>query len=174
MPWLRPTVGVNLCSKARRFSTASKRVEIGQQDVGGLRQLHRKAGVEHVAGGHPLVHKTRLGADMLGKVGQKSDHIVAGLALDLVDALDLEAATLPDGASGALGDDPQRRLGIAGICLDLEPDPVAVLRRPDPGHLGAAVARDHAVRASSQPNRCSAATIWDGTGAVISSGGRAG
>ena len=151
-----------------------QRIEIGQQNVGGLGQLHRKTGVEHVAGGHPLVHKACLRADMLGEVGQKGDHIVAGLALDLVDALGLEAAPLPHRASGALGDDPQRRLRVAGICLDLEPDPVTVLRRPDPGHLGATVARDHAVRTSSSPNCLSAATIWGGTGAMISSGGRAG
>ena len=123
-------------------------VEIGQQDVGRLLQLHRKAGVEHVARGHSLVHKTRLGADMLGEIGQKRDDVVAGLALDLVDALDLEAATLPDGASGALRDDSQRRLRVASICFDLEPDPVAVLRRPDPRHLGSAVTRDHAVGTS--------------------------
>ena len=95
MPWLRPTVGVNLCSKARRFSTASKAVEVGQQDVGSLFQLHRKAGVEHIARGHALMDEARLGADMLGEVGQKGDHVVTGLALDLVDALDLESAALP-------------------------------------------------------------------------------
>ena len=146
MPWLRPMVGVYLCSKARRFSTASNRSRSAKQDVGGLRQLHRKAGVEHVARGHPLVHEARLGADMLGEVGQKRDHVVAGFALDLVDALGLEAAALPDGARGALGDDAERRLRIAGMRLDLEPDPVPVLRRPDPGHLGPAVARDHVDR----------------------------
>ena len=95
------------------------------------------------------MHEARFGADMLGEVGQKGDHIVAGLALDLVDALGLEAATLPDGASRTLGDDPERRLRVAGMCLDLEPDPVTVLRRPDPRHLGPAVARDHAVGTSS-------------------------
>src|SRR5207248_5903004 len=144
-------------------------IDIGQQNVGGLRQLHRKASVEHIARGHSLMHEARLGADMLGEVGQKGDHVMAGLALDLVDALGLEAAALPDGASGALGDDSQRRLVIASMRLDLEPDPVPVLRRPDPGHFGAAVARDHAWVASSQPNRCNAAAMWDGTGAAISS-----
>ena len=109
-------------------------IDIGQQNVGRVRQLHRKASVEHIARGHSLMHEARLGADMLGEVGQKGDHVMAGLALDLVDALGLEAAALPDGASGALGDDPQRRLGIASMRLDLEPDPVAVLRRPDPRH----------------------------------------
>ena len=48
------------------------RVEVGEQEVGGLGQLHRKAGVEHVARRHPLVHEARLGPDMLGEVGQET------------------------------------------------------------------------------------------------------
>ncbi len=40
------------------------------------------------------MHEARLGADMLGEVGQEGDHVVMGLALDLVDALDLEGAAL--------------------------------------------------------------------------------
>src|ERR1700758_5213076 len=107
------------------------------------------------------MHEARLGADMLGKVGQEGDHVMAGFALDLVDALGLEPAALPDGASGAFGDDPERRLRGASMRLDLEPDPVAVLRRPDSRHHGAAVARDHAGVASSQPSRCNAAVIWE-------------
>ncbi len=120
-----------------------QRIEIGQQQIGRLLQLHREGGVEHVARGHPLVHEARLGADMLGEVGQERDHVVVGLALDLVDPLDLEGAALPDGARRALGDDPERGLGVAGVRLDLEPDPEAVLRLPDPAHLRAAVAWDH-------------------------------
>ncbi len=80
---------------------------------------------------------------MLGEVGQKGDHVVVGLALDLVDALDLEGAALPHRARRTLRDDAERRLRVAGMGLDLEPDAEPVFRRPDPGHLGAAVARDH-------------------------------
>ena len=85
-------VGVVLCSNARRFSAASSRVEVGEQQVGRLRQLHREAGVEHVRRGHALVDEARLRPDMLGEVGQEGDDVVLGLALDLVDALDLELA----------------------------------------------------------------------------------
>ena len=150
-----------------------QRVEIGEQDVGGLGQLHRQASVEHIAGGHSLVHKTRLGADMLGEVGQKGDHVVVRLALDLVDPLDLERAALPHRTRRTLRDHAERRLGFARACFDLEPDPKPVFRGPDPGHFGSAVAWDHSVSASSQPSFRSAATICGGTGAVISSGGRA-
>ena len=86
MPWLRPTVGVHLVLERAALQRREQRVEIGEQDVGGLCQLHREAGVEHVARGHALVDEARLGADMLGEVGQKGDHVVMGLALDLVDA----------------------------------------------------------------------------------------
>ena len=48
------------------------------------------------------MQKARFGADMLGEIGQKGDHVVTGLALDLVDALDLEGAALPHRARRAL------------------------------------------------------------------------
>ncbi len=53
-------VGVILCSKARRFSAASTSSTIGDQDVGGARELDVEAGVEHVGRGHALVHEARL------------------------------------------------------------------------------------------------------------------
>src|SRR5262249_33661383 len=117
---------------------------------GRLFQLHREASVEHVARCHALMHEARFGADMLGEVGQKGDDVMMGFALDLVDAFDLELATLPYSTRRALGDDAERRLRIAGMGLDLEPDPITGFRRPDPGHLGPAVARDHAAATSRQ------------------------
>ena len=38
--------------------------------------------------------EARLGPDMLGEVGEEGDDVVLGLALDLVDARDLELAAL--------------------------------------------------------------------------------
>ena len=58
------------------------------------RQLHGEAGVEHVGRGHALVHEARLGADDLGQMGQEGDDVVLGLALDLVDARDVEGRVL--------------------------------------------------------------------------------
>ncbi len=120
-----------------------QRIEIGQQQIRRVLQLHRKSGVEHVARGHALMHEPRLGADMFGEVGQERDHVVMRLALDLVDAFDIEGAVLPDCPRRALRDNPEASLRVAGMGLDLEPDPEAVFRLPDPGHLRAAVARDH-------------------------------
>ena len=63
-----------------------QRVDVGEQDVGGARQLDAEAGVEHVGRGHALVDEARVGADELGEMGQEGDDVVLGLALDLVDA----------------------------------------------------------------------------------------
>ena len=83
-------VGVILCSKARRLQRGEQRVDVGDQDVGGAHELHGEAGVEHVGRGHALVHEARLGADDLGEMGEEGDDVVLGLALDLVDARDVE------------------------------------------------------------------------------------
>ena len=62
MPCVRPMVGVILCSKARRLSAASSASTSAMQKVGGAHELHGEAGVEHVGGGHALVHEARLRA----------------------------------------------------------------------------------------------------------------
>ena len=41
-------------------------VDISDQQVRGAGELHIEARVEHVGGGHALVHETRLGADDFG------------------------------------------------------------------------------------------------------------
>ena len=79
-------------------------IDVGDQQVGGAHQLHVEAGVEHVGRGHALVHEARLGADDLGEMGEEGDDVVLGLALDLVDARDVELGVL------ALGPDRLRRL----------------------------------------------------------------
>ncbi len=71
-----------------------QRVDIGDQEVGGAHELHVEAGVEHVRRGHALVHEARLGADDLGEMRQEGDDVVLGLALDLVDARDVEGGVL--------------------------------------------------------------------------------
>ncbi len=129
-----------------------QRIEIGEQQVGRLLQLHRQAGVEHVARGHTLVQKPGLGTDVLGEVGQQGDGFVVDLALDLADALDLEGAALAHGARRAFRNDAELGLRLAGVRLDLELNAEVVLGLPDRGHPRAAVARDHDRVASSGNN----------------------
>jgi hypothetical protein len=121
-------------------------VQIGQQDVGGAHQLHVQRGVQHVRRGHALMDEARLvGADMFGQMGQEGDHVMLGHGLDLVDAGDVEFDVLgaPDGFGIGLRDHAQLGLGVAGMGLDLEPDAEAGFGRPDGGHFGAGIARDH-------------------------------
>ena len=72
-----------------------QRVEIVEQEVGGAHELHVEAGVEHVGGGHALVHEARLRPDDLGKMGEEGDDVVLDLALDRIDARDVEARLEP-------------------------------------------------------------------------------
>ena len=88
--------------------------------------------------------EARLIAHVLGEVGQKGDDVMAGLPLDLVNAFDLEGATLPDCLGGRFRDHSQRGLGVTGLGLDLEPNAEAVFMLPNLGHLRTAVAGDHA------------------------------
>src|SRR3546814_8058836 len=91
--------------------------------------------LQHVGGGYALVHEARLRPHVLGEVGEEGDDVVPGLALDLVDALDLEGAALPHRLGRLLGDDAELGLRVAGMRLDLEPAAEPVLRLPDGGHL---------------------------------------
>src|SRR5262249_17270292 len=77
---------------------------------------------------------------------EERDDVVLDLALDLIDAVDVEGRVLalgPDGFCGALGGEPELRHGVGGVRLDLEPDAKAGLRRPDFRHRRPGVTRDH-------------------------------
>ena len=122
-----------------------KCVQIGQQNVRRPHQLHVEAGVQHVRGRHPLMDEPRVVAHVLGQVRQEGDHVVLGLALDLVDAVDIElnALSLPHRLGRRFRDHAKLRLRVAGMRLDLEPDAELGLGRPDGDHLGAGIAGDH-------------------------------
>src|SRR5690606_17523321 len=94
-------------------------------------------------GGHALMHEARLVADIFGKVGEKGDDVMLGLAFDLFDPVDIEIAALPHRFCGGFGDDTELRLSIAGMRLDLEPDTEFALRLPDRSHFGAGITGNH-------------------------------
>ena len=96
------------------------------------------------------MHEPRLWPNMFGQVGEEGQHVMLGHPLDLVDALDLEPAALPHRFGGALRDNTQLRLSIAGVRLDLEPDLELGLGLPDADHFGPAVTWDHERAASMQ------------------------
>ena len=121
-------------------------VDVGDQKIGGAGQLHVEAGIEHVGGGHALMHEARLGADDFRQMGQEGDDVVLGLALDFIDALDVEGGAPglgPDRLRGLFRNDAEFRQRIGRMRLDLEPDLEARLRLPDGGHFRTGVARNH-------------------------------
>ena len=71
------------------------------------------------------MHEARLRPDDLGQMGEEGDDVVLDLALDLVDAGDVEfggLALFPDFLGGLLRDDAELGHGVGGMRLDLEPD----------------------------------------------------
>ena len=121
-------------------------VDVGDQNVRRTGELHVEAGVEDVGRGHARVHEARFRPDDLRHMGEECDHVVLDLALDRIDARDVEGrgpALLPDRRGGALRDRAERRHGVGRMRLDLEPDAKPGLRVPDGCHLGAGITRDH-------------------------------
>ena len=92
------------------------------------------------------MHEARLGADDFGEMGEEGDDVVMGLALDLVDARDVEGRILalgPDRLRGFFRDHAEFRQRIRRMRLDLEPDLEAGLRLPNGSHFRAGIAGDH-------------------------------
>ena len=144
------------------FERGAQRLDIGDENVGGAHELHVETGVEHVRRGHALMDEARFGTDDFGQMREKGDDVVLGLALDLVDAVDIEfgdLAFLPDLLRRFLRDHAELGHGVGGMGLDLEPDAKARLRRPDRSHLRTGIAGDHALpRQTSRPAQ--SAHIW--------------
>ena len=100
-------------------------VDARQQQVRGAGQLDTGRRVEHVRGGHALMHEARvLGPDVLCQMGQKGDDVVFRDRLDLVDAGHVERHVLgaPHGLRILARDHAEIRHRIAGVGLDLVPD----------------------------------------------------
>ena len=102
----------------------------------------------------PWWTKRLSGPIALGEPGQEGDDVVAGLALDRVDAVEVGWRDVGDAgaaarrgwcAAASAGIGAECGHGLGGQRLDLEPDAEAVLGRPDGGHLGAGVAGNHRV-----------------------------
>jgi hypothetical protein len=120
-------------------------VHAGQQQICAARQLDGEAGVQHVGAGQALVHEAGILADQLGQMGEEGDDVVFHLALDLINARDVKRHILgfPDRLRRRRGHDAQLGQLVGGVRLDLEPDAIFGLRRPDVCHLGTGIARDH-------------------------------
>src|SRR3546814_7391196 len=113
---------------------SSDLVEVGEQYVGGLAELDREAGVEHVARRHALVHEARFVADILGDPGQEGDDVVLGDRLDRVDRGDVDRGArcppVPQRLGGGFRDGAEFGERVGRVRFDLEPDAKAILGRP--------------------------------------------
>ena len=126
-----------------------QRVDVLDEQLGRLLELHGERGVEHVGAGHALVKPAPLGPELLAGPGQEGDHVMLGDSLDRVDRgnVDLTERVVVVSLANGLGvlrrdhADPAHRLGREH--LDLPPDAIAVLGRPDGRHFGAGIAGDH-------------------------------
>jgi len=104
---------------------------------------HGEGGVQYVGGGKPQVDEAGVVADVVGNRGEEGDDVMLYGALDLVDAVHVEACLRPDAFHRLLGDPPHLGMRLAGVNLYLQPLAVAVFRFPDTGHFRTAVTFDH-------------------------------
>ena len=101
------------------------------------------------------LHEAGVLAHKFGQMGQEGDDVVLHLAFDLVDAIDVELHVpgFPDRLGGVGGHHAQLGQLVGGVGLDLEPDAVFGLGRPDVGHFRPGIARDHGARLSRLAKR---------------------
>ena len=92
------------------------------------------------------MHKPRrVGADDIGQMGKKCDHIMLGHGLDRINFghIKRHIAGLPHGFGIGARDHTQIGHRITGMRLNLKPDAELGFRRPQGNHFGAGIAGDH-------------------------------
>ncbi len=124
-----------------------QRLEILDEDLAGLLQLDRQAGVEHVRAGQALMEEARFGADLLGGPGQEGDDVMLHHRFDRIDARDVDGRLcrpiFAHPGRRFLGNRTELRHRVERVRLDLEPDAISVFRLPDRRHPGPRVAGNH-------------------------------
>ena len=145
-PWVRPTL---IVVPVRQPVVAQRRdqpVGLGQQDVGGVGQLHRQRGVEQVRRRHAVVHVRgrRAGLGVVRPRGEEGDDVVLRRLLDLGDPLGRRRRRVAHRLDDVGGHPARGGVRLQDERLDPAPQLVLVLVAPDPPHLRERVALDHA------------------------------
>ena len=127
-------------------------IQVGQQLVRCLAQLHGKAGINHIRRGQAEVQIASLFADALGHRGDKGNYIVLDLGLDFLHAADIKPGVLSQPRNNRRRDVAALGQGLARQQFDLQPGGKLVLLRPDLAQRRSGVTFDHeqsAIRTSA-------------------------
>jgi hypothetical protein len=119
-------------------------VAIAQEQRARGLELEREGGIDDVARCQSEVEVAAIGADRLGDLGDKRDHVVIGRLLDLADPFGIDCRFRFDRRERVLGDEATRRLGTSHGDLDAEHVLEPGAFGPERPHLGEGVAGDHA------------------------------
>ena len=119
-------------------------LEPRQQELAGRADLKRESSVDDVGRGQSVMNPASVRPD-LGRDGvHERGQVVLRLALELGDALGARRLrALSDLRHDVRGNGSELGPGLEGGELDVQPARELALLRPDPGHLGSGVARDH-------------------------------
>src|SRR5262245_47962265 len=130
-------------------------VEPLEDQIAGLTHLQRLRGVDDVRRRHAEVQPARRWTDVLLHRRREGDDVVLRLALDFLDARDVEGCLLADVTCRFRRHDTLTRHRLHGGNLDLQPGFVTPLVAPDATHLRVRVAWDHAADSRVRPaSRC--------------------
>jgi len=124
----------------------SQLVEFGAQQGHRRLQLQRQAGVEHVRAGHAHVDVAPGITHVLIDVGEKGDHVVAHLGLDLENASHTEGRLGLDRGDGLGRHVAELAVGLGGGDLHIQPALELGLFAPEVAHLGQGVTLDQGRR----------------------------
>ena len=150
-----------------RLEHGHERIEVGEQEVRRLGEGGAQRGVHHVRGRQPVVDvRAGRGADALLDDVDERGHVVVGdlLALEHVGHEDVvdHGRLGPAGRGLVRRHVAERRLGLGGQELDLEPHGEPGLVAEERRHVGRRVARDHRTgsRAATPAPAAWAAMSW--------------
>ena len=118
-------------------------VDTFNQQIARRSHLHCERGVEDVGGSQTLVHPACGGANGRGDIFKKGNDIMVGPLLDLEDLGDGKLSLFADGLGVGSRNLAETGHRLAGEGLDLEPDFVFALVRPERAHLRLGITVDH-------------------------------
>ncbi len=134
-----------LVLKCATLQRGKQFIDISDEDVRRLYELHVETCVKYIGRGHACVYKPRFRSDDFGQMGQESDDVMLDLCLDLIDPSDVELcgiAFFPDFLCGFFRNGAELRHCVRRVSFNLEPNPEFCFRRPDRGHFRTGIARN--------------------------------